>query len=304
MTADTELLRQLQRWADDLGDRVPPSRDGGRCEPNVRRGQRAILAVAIAGLLVLCAAVLWRANGASDSGLSGGGGPITVLHERYEMRIWADVRCPSAAGAQTEDSVVIDTWADKTNKRYRSTYHYPDGSTVDVIEVGSPYFPTESFARGAIESRQLGCSEEEGTFRVSLASRAVFSLNPLDEIPRRGNGDPLVIRGPEYATFVDGAFTVSFGRPALLKEEVVTGFGGPSVGDQRPLKQTSRFYLDLASGEVIESTFTHEADGEGHVGSVVRATRSNVTAASPRRGSLRPPGVSPLHFWPYLGVTQ
>jgi len=271
---DLQLQDHLRRWADDLAAQVPPYRHSqfrGREEPVTRRRQLWVVVAAVALAAAISATALWRASSDSGSRVATQGLTNTVLHEQVEYRIWAELACVMTAAPDTFDRATIDTWADSAGRRYRSRFTYPDGSTHDVIALDSPYYPTELYEQGTSRLGQPRCDSTPG-FAVAGDGSGVYSLNPVAEIPRHPNGDPLVIGLMDTTTPVAGEFSDSAGRPAQLREERITGFYSSTGIDNRPLIQTIRVFVDPATGQINEATFTNEIQGLGRIGWIATRT--------------------------------
>ena len=282
---DDELQRQLRRWGDDLARLVPPYRHAptpARLAPATQRRPLWLVAAVVA-TVVVGAGALWRAQTDSTSRVATQGGAAMVRHERIEVRISANLSCAPIDASATFDHATVDTWADTEGRRYRTRVTYPDGSNYDVIAIGSPYYPTELYERGQARLGPLGCDGEAGFSERGTGVGAIYSLNALAETPRDANGDPLVLGLINSTTPVAGAYADSLGRPAVLREEVITGgYSGHGLSSA-PIVQTTRVFVDPASGEINESTYTNEIEGLGRLDRI--ATRT-LTATGPATDDL------------------
>jgi hypothetical protein len=276
---DDDLQRQLSRWADDLAASVPPYRrlEQSTITPRTarRRPPSRLVVVAIAACAVIVVGALWRAR--DDASRVTTQAPVMVLHEQIEVRLSADLLCQSVDSSGTFDRATVDTWADTEGRRYRTRVTHPDGSTYDVIALGSPYYPTALYERGQSRLGPLGCGDG---FLVREAEVTIIALNPLAEVPRRANGDPLAFGLFESTTPVDGAYTDSLGRPAALREGVITGFYTGLNVSLKPVRQTTRVFVDPATGQINEATFTNVIEDVGRLERISTRTLSTLEPAT------------------------
>ena len=69
----------------------------------------------------------------------------------------------------------------------------------------------------------------------------------------------------ELGTIVPGEYTDSRGRPALLYRQVIDGFAVSEDGTESALDQVTDWYVDEASGDVLETTFRQTSEGRYEV---------------------------------------
>lgn len=261
MTADLEddrIHAQLRAWADDLAERVPPHRAARplrRGRPSVRAGMLAAALVAIAVL-----AVTQYVDGGGGLSVASGGG-VKAKYERHTYSQEEDLICATAPLGGDEGTAVIETWGDREGERWRTRVTYGSGATRDVLVEGSPWYPTAGWERGELGLGSLGCTDAGGGVVVAEpAQGVVLALNPMAPIPSRPNsgGAPAVPGHEALGQVVAGDHTDSEGRPAVLWQQVVTGFVGA-----RPVVQTTSWYVNRITGEVLEKTFVSKLEGVG-----------------------------------------
>ncbi|MBV9950813.1 MAG: hypothetical protein JO291_02590 [Acidimicrobiia bacterium] len=263
---DTDLERQLRAWADDLSDQVTAK--GSVVEITSaarRRGRARYLAVAVAVLaIVAVAAVLAtrrdysvRVTTHPDTART-----LTVEYERSEYRQTAHFQCTPTVNGHF-DRWTVETWGDRTGRRWRTRTTYPDGSTRDTIFTGSPWYPDARYLRGKVLGAQRGCTD--GRVGIQLFdSDDVGSMNPMADEP----GDGSLITGyAENGVVVPGDHRDSTGRPATLYRATTGGTSSSEGLLPVRIDQTSDWYVDQ-HGVLIEAVSTSDIAGLSHTESV------------------------------------
>lgn len=261
------LEEQLRAWAEDVAAQVPPwSPDSTLQAPGRGRhrpGPGLVLgAVAVAAAVLLVAGVVYDSNrGRGVSITAGSGAEIEVEYERSEYTQTADLECTPRPqdSSPTFDRFVREAWADRKGKRWRTTITYPDGSTLDTIDLDSPYYPSEEFRRGRDATTVIGCGDV-----ILLAGPSGGSLNTMAEIPMiqsPGRAEPFaaVRRIPPDAEVVSGEHRDSRRRSAELLRAVTRGFGDAG----RPVEQVREWFLRPGTDVVLESTYSNKQEGLG-----------------------------------------
>lgn len=295
-----DLDDRLTQASDALERHVQPSVRLSDLDRRAKRAKsRRLGAAAIAAAVVTTIAAV--SGGSADLDIAAGA-PVTAAYERLEYVQEADLACEGGdlRAVDTFDRSTIEAWGDRVGRRWRNTVTYPDGTRRDVIAVDSPWYPSELYTRGAPEGAVLGC--EDGTVGVLVAEPgqyAFYSLNPLADIPEVQAGAPAVPGYEHLGTKIPGAHTDSVGRPAELWRQVVSGYLGDGDAMRGPLTQTTEWFVDAATGDVLEMTYQNAVDGVGTARSRTTRLESSTTDVSPtlfdpsgytRAASEPPPG--------------
>jgi len=257
-----------------------------------RRRRRATLirlcAAAAIVVVVVASLVLVRHRSGAVSPADDPTTMISVTYERSTFRQHAQLDCPGPEIRQpgTFDDFTIETWLDTTNRRYRTTVTYPDGTTRTLIGLGGYFFDqTELYISGKNRIAQLGCVGDGGSDDIVLVQAAaptsidqVYSLNPPNENltpPDPTSSDPDV-RYPPLAITADGQSFSNFrstaqvlpgtsvdalGRPATVWEEG-GGYSLSADGSQVG-RRTTRFYVDPTTDQLLEYSVDEMVPGMG-----------------------------------------
>ncbi len=248
-----------------------------------RRRHAAITAIAVVAV-VLTSTLIINGRSSSTSHVTASAPPtVQVTHETVTFTETGSLACPNGTASPHPgpfDTMTYETWADETNRVWRTQVRYPDGTTRDVIAQGSPWYPTTRHIRGATRGEVLGCADPGiGILLAEPGQSDIFTLNPLDTIPTiAGPFDQPVPAVQTYSTLgqqVPGDHHDSQGRPAQLWQQIVTGFTGTnntSAGTDRRITQTTQWYVDAATGNVLEQTYQNDVEGIGTVHSVATLT--------------------------------
>jgi len=187
---------------------------------------------------------------------------IPVMHQLYEYTQTAELICAGGQAVETGgfDTMTIEVWADFEGRRFRQHATFPDGSTHDVIALGHPSLPSSSFARGESKLNQVSCPDEgEGSSANLLLFDPTQSIGVL--LFNSPEVEPGAMGFAELGTLVAGVGADSRGRPAALYRATVEGFSGDGSGDDHSVEQLTDWYVDPATGEVLEITFRQTTDG-------------------------------------------
>src|SRR4051794_3660085 len=267
MPADNdELERQIIAWADDLTDLVTARSQTVEAAEQPRRRRRARYLVAAAALLALVAAAVVLATRRDDpvrvTSDPDAAGTLTVEYERSVYHQTAEFQCtPTTAGRY--DRWTVETWGDRTGRRWRTRTTYPDGSTRDTIFTGSPWYPDARYLRGKVLGAKGGCTDERVGVQL-FDSEDVGSMNPMANEP----GDGSLITGyAENGSVVPGDHHDSAGRPATLYRQTVGGTSSSEGLAPARINQTTDWYVDK-DGVVLETSYTSDIAGLSHAKSV------------------------------------
>jgi hypothetical protein len=177
---------------------------------------------------------------------------VTVRHQVIEFTISAELSCDQAVGAGTS-TLRLETWADFGGGRFRQLATYPDGSTRDRIALGDPVNPDRSYGKGEPRLVSPRCGID------------LLGGDPTDG-PDIAFYDPPV-RQPgsvgyqELGTLLAGTHRDSRDRPALLYRWVLNGgYGVSDDGTEYPIHQETEWYVDEATGHVLETTFRQTSE--------------------------------------------
>ena len=245
-----EVARALHEFGEAAP--LPPSTDALRDRTLPRARPRRAVSVAAAALVLAGAAGTWAVLGRSDT-TPAGGGAIEVHHAIYEVSITGTLECPTPIDTTgTFDTAIVETWADRTGRQWRSQITYPDGSTYDSIYQGSAIYPTAAFERGTLKDRRLGCTDEVGDVHTLVASTgAFFTLTIRDELTP--DEWPYVSTIEEWGTLVDAGVVDSRGRTTDTWEQRISGFYGD--GSDAPITQVATWWI-AADGTITQHSFT------------------------------------------------
>ena len=267
MTEPTPIEDQLRAWADDAADQVPPWSPAAPltapAPPNARR--RWLLVGAAAAALVVVAAVGWRVVDEQRGGVAvtaASGGQIEVEYERSEYIQRAELQCTPREQETTPTfaRAVYETWADRTGKRWRTTVTYPDGSTLDTIDLGSPYYPTEELTRGRDAGAVLGCDDVILAAAPSGGSVNLMAEVPMVQTPWDSEPFPAVQPFPgNDRTRVAGDHVDSRNRPGERWRSSTSGFDDRG----RPIEQVHEWVVERDTDRILEVTTTMKHEGVG-----------------------------------------
>ena len=238
-----------------------------------------MLAVVGAVAIIAAAVGVWRySQPGDDLSVASSGGTVVTRYERVEYTQHATLNCPDGQLPDVGfDHSTLEAWADVDGNRWRNTVTYPDGSTRDLIAIGgSPWYPDELYSRGDRHGHPLGCNNLTiGVVVDEPSAHSFFSLNPLAQVPQIPSTElstplgtatvPAQSAVPSYrelGTLIDGNHTDSQGRTADLWRQTVTGFMTGTSGTW-PVTQTTEWFVDPASGSVLEKTYTDQVDQIG-----------------------------------------
>lgn len=250
-----EVARALHEFGEAAP--LPPATDALRDRTPPRARPRRAVSVAAVALVLAGAAGSWAVLGRNDT-TPAGGGAIEVHHAIYEVSVSGTLECATPIDTTGMfDTAVVETWADRTGRQWRSQITYPDGSTYDSIYQGSVIYPTTSFERGTLRQARVGCTNEVGEeFTLAALSEAFFTLTILDEITP--DERPYVMTPEDFGTAVANGPD----EPTVRFEQVIRGTGGYTSGAQRALTQRIVWWVS-PDGVVTQRSFSSTGDSFG-----------------------------------------
>lgn len=260
---DIELERQINDWAADAAERIPPWNPERLADHRTpRRTATRVLAIA-ASIAVLVGGAGWLAASRDNQTVMTGGGGGPVLYERVEFRITrADITCPGEAlpgNTVSTEPIVFEAWGDTDGGVWKNVVTYPDGRTRQVVAVGSPWYPTKLYVSGTERALAVGCADSLIGVRVAEPGQSgFFSLNPLAPIPDIGLPFPAVIRYDTLSERQPDAVADSRHRPCTLWRE-----DGAGIEDGFVVTQRTDWCVDESTGVVLEKTFDNTLETIG-----------------------------------------
>ncbi|MEE9206387.1 MAG: hypothetical protein V3U50_05330 [Acidimicrobiia bacterium] len=265
-----DRLRQLVRT---IGEAAPPPPQVPDLPPPARRvswrGPLIALAAFAMAIVVFGVARLLFSPGSETSGDTG---LVTVRQQVVEITLVAELSCDQPVGAGTS-TLRIETWADFGGGRFRQLATYSDGSVRDRIALGDLNYPTETYAKGQSGLVVPACGDDLLAGDPTSGPNVMF-FNPPTESPN----------APGYrqlGTIVPGEHADSTGRPALLYSQVIDGSGVAGDGTEFQIHQVTDWYVDEATGDVLEKTFEQTAAGRYEVLQTIVVTADEVTEIDP-----------------------
>ena len=177
---------------------------------------------------------------------------VTVRHQVIEFTITAELSCDQAVGAGTS-TLRLETWADFGGGRFRQLATYPDGSTRDRIALGDPVNPDRSYGKGEPRLVSPRCGIDLLGGDPTDGPDIVFYDPPVRQ--------PGSVGYQELGTLLAGTHRDSRDRPALLYRWVLDGgYGVSDDGTEYPIYQETEWYVDEATGHVLETTFRQTSE--------------------------------------------
>lgn len=270
-----ERLRSLVRTIGEAAPDSPPLRTVPEpARRNVVRGPLVAVAsfVVILGLFAGPGLIF----GGSDDPPAPDGSPssaVTVRHQVIDLTLSADLTCGEAVGAGIT-VLRLEVWADVQGARFRERVTYPDGSTREKVALGDPDFPVRIYSEGESPLVSPACGEDLLGGDPTAGPTITFFNSAIGSTNRVGY--------EERGTVVAGQHTDSQGRPAVLYREVIDGFESIDDGTEYPIHQVTEWFVDEATGDVLETISTQQADGRYHLRKsfvVVSAEESIVDAS-------------------------
>jgi hypothetical protein len=212
---------------------VPPRRPA----PWLTTTAVGIVIAAVVGLV----AIVGARDGATHAGTS-----VTVVHTRVETSTVFRLDCPTQIDNEGKfTTTVIDTWADRAGRRWKSRITYPDGSSHAMIDFGSAVYPTTSFELGTNHGARIGCVGSNAEEMVLVSGPDLpYHLDVTAELA--SDEHPYVKPFTEIATPTPNPATDSRGRSSKLWEFRLNGTVGFSVGDgvQFPTTDVQQWWVD------------------------------------------------------------
>jgi len=175
------------------------------------------------------------------------GGAVEVRHQIIAYEMTADLSCDDAVGAGT-GQIELETWADFAGGRFRQQATYADGSTRTKVVFGDPNFPEQTFAQGQPGSMAPACGEDLVGGNPTGGPQITFFNAPVESPNTQGYR--------ELGTAVPGDHQDSQGRPVVLYRELIDGYASYEDGVEHPVHQVTEWYVDEATGDVLETVFS------------------------------------------------
>jgi hypothetical protein len=179
------VMRAMHETSD--GAPPAPSFDDLRAA-SARPADRGVrpLTLAAAAMVVLALVGLTVLAVRRHDSISGPAPAAGVHHERYEVTITGTLECDQQVDrAGTFSSFVVDSWSDRSNRRWRTVLTFPDGTTRDTIITGSIVAaPDQLLQRGTYRGTEFACVVDGETVPLStdFSREAFFTLNPEPEL--------------------------------------------------------------------------------------------------------------------------
>lgn len=184
------------------------------------------------------------------------GGSVDVRHQVVFYEMTADLSCDDAVGAGTSQ-IELETWADFTGGRFRQEATYADGSTRIKIASGDINFPEQTFGQGQPRLVAPACGEDLLGGDPTSGPQITFFNPPVESPNTQGYR--------ELGTVVPGDHQDSRGRPAVLYREVTDGYASYEDGVEYPVHQVTDWYVDEATGDVLETVFSQSIGDRSEV---------------------------------------
>ncbi len=261
---------------------LPPSADSlhDRTVPHER--PRRAVSVAAAALVLAGAAGTWAVV-AHDDATPAGGDAIEVHHAIYEVSITGKLECSTPIDTKgTFDTAVVETWADRSGRQWRSQITYPDGTTYDSIYHGSGIYPSAAFERGTLIDGSLGCiGPEDERFNLVGLDPQILTLTILDELAP--DERPYVLTYEEMGTLVDTGVLDSQGRMTDTWEELTggfAGFGSDANDADMAVSQLTTWWV-APDSTVTERTFRNTIESIGTATSTQTLVSAETIIVSP-----------------------
>jgi hypothetical protein len=208
----------------------------------------------------------------TESGTTSDAGLVTVRHQLVEFTLIANLSCDRAVGSGMS-TMRIETWADFRGGRFRQLATYSDGSVRDRIALGDLNYPSETYASGQSALPVPMCGDDLLGGDPTSGPTVMF-FNPPTESPNTPGYR-------ELGTIVPGEHADSSGRPALLYREVIEGVGVADDATEFQVHQATDWYVDEATGAVLERTFEQTGAGRYEVLQVMLVIADDVAEIDP-----------------------
>lgn len=234
---------------------IPPTLDASRrAQPRPQRGR--VPAALIAAALVVTGVVGTVAVLSRDSATPSAPVTVEVHHSQYLARWDAQLDCATPVDNGVR-SVVIDTWSDRSGRRWRTQMTYPDGTTHDVILEGSVIYPTAQFVRGEQPDTALGCEGPDGEpYILAAGPGPFFTLSMTAEV--NDSERPNLRAYSDSGSLIEPFAADSRNRSTQLWEQQTTGYAGYGNSVEFPMTQVTRWWVDATDATTVtEHTFTN-----------------------------------------------
>ncbi len=169
-------------------------------------------------------------------------------------------RCETGeASTAVASSVVTQTWSDPENERWASRTEFESGP-VEQLAFGNPAYPTQVFRRGEFPETPSPCTPGHPAGQVvNFVEGGGPGVGAIRGVPVMSEDQQRSLEGLRH-TYRDtgvesGAGADSLGRAAVIWEHNVEGY--MALGDEQvPLDQRQQWFVEPATGRVLEETAT------------------------------------------------
>ena len=208
---------------------------------------------------------------------------LAYWHELSIEEIARTLECSTPIDTTgTFDTAVVETWADRSGRQWRSQITYPDGTTYDSIYQGSAIYPSAAFERGTLIDGSLGCIRpEDERFNLIRLDTGMLTLTILDELAP--DERPYVRTYEELGTLVDTGVLDSRGRMADTWEQRTSGFAGfgsDANNADMALSQVTTWWV-APDSTVTERTFRNTIESIGTATSTQTLVSAETIIVSP-----------------------
>jgi hypothetical protein len=185
---------------------------------------------------------------------SEGGDTVRVFHTRVVSSTTAQLECANQidnVGKFT--TAVVDTWSDRSGRRWKSRIVYPDRSAHELIYFGSAIYPTQAFGRGADHDARVGCIGPNAE-AMPLVGGPPFPTFLSIEPELAADELPYVQLYDKIATPLSGTVADDRGRPSKmweLRNEGGTASFGSGDGTQMAVTQVQQWWADPNDAERV-----------------------------------------------------
>jgi hypothetical protein len=233
---------------------LPPTADDVRLHrPPTPRSRAGVLVISAVLVVAAVAGLVAVASRPADGPAGGpaGGGLIEVYHARYRVSIDAQLDCDTPIDeAGTFRSMTIDTWSDRVGRRWRNQVTYPDGTTLDLVLLGSAIYPTGEFQLGERHDSSVGCLGPGGEPFVLAGGPDLFftlTLAPELAVDER----PYVRLFDDTGSLIDTDAVDEQGRPTQRWEQRINGTAGYGDVADMPILQVTSWWIDASDNATV-----------------------------------------------------
>ncbi len=259
-----DRIRKIVRLIGESGpEPPPPPSEAFRAKATGQKlGGSKLVAGSVTGFLVVAAVagVILVFRGTNNrvavpsvtTATSASSVGVPVWHQTYEYIQSTDLACDEGASTESGEfnKMTIEVWADLQERRFRQRSTYPDGSTRDVIALGHPSLPRESYERGEPKGTVYECLAYGTVLNDPTATISVLFFNsPIEE--------PGAMGYAELGSQLRGEHTDSRGRPADVYQEVISGSIDASGSE---INQVTEWFVEPEADSLLEVTMRQTAD--------------------------------------------